>query len=96
MRFLEGMDLSKCQKQQVLAQLRILRTRHSTASETNRLLKGDTGVVLEECATISGKPTRDHKEVSRPAGALDVSMKVCDRLPPVLSTDNLHRLRTPV
>lgn len=94
MRFLEGMALSDAQKQEVLAHLRVLWTHHSTALEGNILTAGDTRLVLEEGITISGKPIKDHEEVVGHAKALDVMVEICDRSPPLLAVDDLHRMHS--
>ena len=94
MRFLNGMDLSDAQKREVLAHLRVLWTHHSTALEGNTLTAGDTRLVLEEGITISGKPIKDHDEVIGHVKALDVMAEICDRSPPLLSMEDLHRLHS--
>ena len=94
MRFLNGMDLSDAQKREVLAHLRVLWTHHSTALEGNSLTAGDTKLVLEEGVTISGKPIKDHEEVVGHVRALDVMAEICDRSPPFLSMEDLHRLHS--
>lgn len=68
--FMEG--LSESQRQALSAQLRDLWTHTSTALEGNTLTLGDTHFVLEEGLTISGKPLKDHEEVTGHARAIDL------------------------
>lgn len=96
MRFLDDMGLSDAQKLQVLAHLRVLWTHHTTALEGNTLTEGDTRLVLEEGVTISGKPIRDHEEVKGHVKALDAMAEICERSPPVLTMEDLHRLHSSV
>lgn len=91
-RFLEGMDLSDAQRQEVLAHLRVLWTHHSTALEGNSLTEEETRLVLEEGITISGKPIKDHEEVVGHVKALEVMVEICDRPPPLLAMEDLHRM----
>lgn len=94
MRFLDGMSLSDAQKQEVLAHFRVLWTHHSTALEGNSLTEEETRLVLEKGVTISGKPIKDHEEVVGHVKALDVMAEICDRSPPLLAMDDLHRLHS--
>ena len=68
--FMEGLNNS--QRKALTAQLRDLWTHTSTALEGNRLTLGDTHFVLEEGLTISGKPLKDHEEVTGHARAIDL------------------------
>ncbi len=68
--FMEG--LSESERQALSAQLRDLWTHTSTALEGNTLTLGDTHFVLEEGLTISGKPLKDHEEVTGHARAIDL------------------------
>ena len=68
--FMEG--LNESQRQALSAQLRDLWTHTSTALEGNTLTLGDTHFVLEEGLTISGKPLKDHEEVTGHARAIDL------------------------
>lgn len=92
MRFLDGMDLSDAQKLKALAHLRALWTHHTTALEGNTLTEEDTRLVLQEGVTISGKPIKDHEEVVGHVKALDAMAEICERSPPVLTMEDLHRL----
>ena len=94
MRFLDGMGLADAQKLKVLAHLRVLWTHHTTALEGNTLTEGDTRLVLEEGVTISGKPIKDHEEVVGHVKALDAMAEICERSPPVLTMEDLHRLHS--
>ncbi len=94
MRFLDGTALSDAQKLKVLARLRTLWTHHSTALEGNSLTEGDTRLVLEEGVTISGKPIKDHEEVVGHVKALEAMAEICDRSPPFLAMEDLHRMHT--
>ena len=94
MRFLDGMGLADAQKLKVLAHLRVLWTHHTTALEGNTLTEGDTRLVLEEGVTISGKPIKDHEEVVGHTKALDAMAEICERSPPVLTMEDLHRLHS--
>lgn len=94
MRFLDSVDLSDVQKREVLAYLTVLWTHHSTALEGNSLTEEDTRLVLEEGATIAGKPIKDHEEVVGHVKALDVMDEICDRSLRFLTIEDLHRLHT--
>ena len=94
MRFLDSMGLSDAQKQEVLAHLRVLWTHHSTALEGNSLTEEETRQVLEKGVTISGKPIKDHEEIVGHVKALDVMAEICDRSPPLLTMDDLHRMHS--
>ena len=63
----------------LLAQLRNLWTHSSTALEGNTLTLGETAFVLEEGLTISGKPLKDHVEVTGHARAIDLVYRLTEK-----------------
>jgi Fic family protein len=63
----------------LLAQLRNLWTHSSTALEGNTLTLGETAFVLEEGLTISGKPLKDHLEITGHARAIDLVYHLTDK-----------------
>jgi len=63
----------------LLAQLRNLWTHASTALEGNTLTLGETAFVLEEGLTISGKPLKDHIEVTGHARAIDLIYRLVEK-----------------
>jgi len=65
-------DLDQDLQNALLVQLRNLWTHSSTAIEGNTLTLGETAFVLEEGLTISGKPLKDHIEVTGHARAIDL------------------------
>lgn len=68
--FLEGLPESR--REALLAQLRDLWTHNSTAIEGNTLTLGETQLVLSEGLTVSGKPLKDHQEVTGHSRAIDL------------------------
>jgi len=68
--FLNNYDESK--RPIILKQLRDLWTHTSTALEGNTITLGDTHFILEEGLTISGKPLREHQEITGHARAIDL------------------------
>jgi len=75
--FLKGLD--KDLRDALLAQLRNLWTHASTALEGNTLTLGETAFVLEEGLTISGKPLKDHIEVTGHARAIDLVYRLTEK-----------------
>lgn len=63
----------------LLAQLRNLWTHSSTALEGNTLTLGETAFVLEEGLTISGKPLKDHVEITGHARAIDLVYRLTEK-----------------
>jgi Fic family protein len=63
----------------LLVQLRNLWTHSSTALEGNTLTLGETAFVLEEGLTISGKPLKDHIEVTGHARAIDLVYRLSEK-----------------
>lgn len=70
MKFLQNLDEDI--KRNLLAQLRNLWTHTSTAIEGNTLTLGETAFVLEEGLTVSGKPLKDHEDVTGHARAIEI------------------------
>lgn len=68
--FLDGLDADL--KKSLKEQLRVLWAHTSTAIEGNSLTLGETHQVLTEGLTISGKPLKDHNEVTGHAHAEDL------------------------
>ena len=75
--FLKGLD--KDLGDALLIQLRNLWTHTSTALEGNTLTLGETAFVLEEGLTISGKPLKDHEEVTGHARAIDLVYRLTQK-----------------
>lgn len=75
--FLKGLDRDL--REALLIQLRNLWTHTSTALEGNTLTLGETAFVLEEGLTISGKPLKDHQEVTGHARAIDLVYQLTAR-----------------
>lgn len=71
-------DLDRDLRDALLAQLRNLWTHSSTAIEGNTLTLGETAFVLEEGLTISGKPLKDHIEVTGHARAIDLVYRLTE------------------
>jgi Fic family protein len=72
-------DLDQDLRDALLKQLRNLWTHSSTALEGNTLTLGETAFVLEEGLTISGKPLKDHIEVTGHARAIDLLYRLTER-----------------
>ena len=72
-------DLDHDLRDALLKQLRNLWTHSSTALEGNTLTLGETAFVLEEGLTISGKPLKDHIEVTGHARAIDLLYRLTER-----------------
>jgi Fic family protein len=91
MRFLDGLDHDL--HAALLAQLRDLWTHTSTALEGNTLTLGETAFVLAEGLTVSGKPLKDHQEVTGHARAIELLYELLQRDTTVTDQDlfNLHR-----
>lgn len=68
--FLRGLDFDL--KRSLLSAIRDVWTHTSTALEGNTLTLGDTHFLLEEGLTVSGKPLKDHEEVTGHARAIDL------------------------
>ncbi len=64
--------LSESQREALTRQLRDLWTHTSTALEGNTMSLGDTHFLLQEGLTVSGKPLKDHQEVTGHARAIDL------------------------
>lgn len=79
MKFLEGLGLDRCMRENVLLAIRDLWAHGSTAIEGNRLTLGETRLVIEEGLTIAGKPLRDHVEVVGHARAMDLMFAMLGR-----------------
>lgn len=79
MKFLEGLGLDRCMRENVLLAIRDLWAHGSTAIEGNRLTLGETRLVIEEGLTIAGKPLRDHVEVVGHARAMDLMFGMLGR-----------------
>jgi len=60
-------------------QLRDLWTHTSTAIEGNSLTLGETAFVLKEGLTVSGKPLKDHQEVTGHARAIEIIYGMLDK-----------------
>jgi len=86
-------DLDQDLRDALLAQLRNLWTHSSTALEGNTLTLGETAFVLEEGLTISGKPLKDHVEVTGHARAIDLIYRLVERGVDLVDDDlfALHR-----
>ncbi len=72
-------DLDQDLHDALLVQLRNLWTHSSTALEGNTLTLGETAFVLEEGLTISGKPLKDHVEVTGHARAIDLVYRLTEK-----------------
>lgn len=72
-------DLDQDLRAALLAQLRNLWTHSSTALEGNTLTLGETAFVLEEGLTISGKPLKDHVEITGHARAIDLVYRLTEK-----------------
>lgn len=72
-------DLDQDLRDALLAQLRNLWTHSSTALEGNTLTLGETAFVLEEGLTISGKPLKDHIEITGHARAIDLVYRLIEK-----------------
>jgi Fic family protein len=81
-------------RQSLLAQLRDLWTHTSTAIEGNTLTLGETAFVLANGLTVSGKPLKDHQEVTGHARAIDLLYGLIES--PEVSTDDLFALHRAV
>ena len=79
MKFLDGLGLDRCLRENVLCAIRDLWAHGSTAIEGNRLTLGETRLVIEEGLTIAGKPLRDHVEVVGHARAMDLMVAMLGR-----------------
>lgn len=75
--FLRGLDEDL--KHSLLSAIRDVWTHTSTALEGNTLTLGDTHFLLEEGLTISGKPLKDHEEVTGHARAIDLLYEALDK-----------------
>ena len=89
--FLKGLDQDL--RDALLVQLRNLWTHSSTALEGNTLTLGETAFVLEEGLTISGKPLKDHMEVTGHAHAIDLVYRFSEKSTDIEDHDlfALHR-----
>ncbi|MEL6722920.1 MAG: Fic family protein [Pseudomonadota bacterium] len=67
--FLAGLDTDL--RENLLQQLKIEWTHHSTGLEGNTLSLGETAYVLTEGLTVDGKPLKDHNEVIGHGRAVD-------------------------
>ena len=79
MKFLDGLGLDSCLRENVLHAIRDLWAHGSTAIEGNQLTLGQTRLVIEEGLTIAGKPLRDHVEVVGHARAMDLMLAMLGR-----------------
>lgn len=93
MKFLDGLGLDRCLRQNVLFAIRDLWAHGSTAIEGNRLTLGETRLVIEEGLTIAGKPLRDHVEVVGHARAMDLMVATLGR---TITPDDLFALHKAV
>ena len=93
MKFLDGLGLDRCLRQNVLFAIRDLWAHGSTAIEGNRLTLGETRLVIEEGLTIAGKPLRDHVEVVGHARAMDLMVAMLGR---TINPDDLFALHKAV
>lgn len=85
LRFLEGLDNDL--RTALLAQLRDLWTYTSTSLEGNTLTLGETAFVLSEGLTVSGKPLKDHQEVTGHARAIELLYELLNRNAGVTEAD---------
>ena len=74
--FLRGLDEDL--RHSLLSAIRDVWTHTSTALEGNTLTLGDTHFLLEEGLTVSGKPLKDHEEVTGHARAIDLLYESLD------------------
>ena len=72
-------ELAQDLRDVLLAQLRNLWTHSSTALEGNTLTLGETAFILEEGLTISGKPLKDHIEITGHARAIDLIYRFTEK-----------------
>ena len=79
MKFLDGLGLDSCLRENVLHAIRDLWAHGSTAIEGNQLTLGETRLVIEEGLTIAGKSLRDHVEVVGHARAMDLMLAMLGR-----------------
>lgn len=87
--FLESIPAHR--REAVLAQIRDLWTHTSTALEGNTLSLGDTHFILQEGLTISGKPLREHQEITGHARAIDLLYAVVNSMIDKEWLFDLHR-----
>lgn len=90
--FLQGLDEDI--RDALIRQLRNLWTHTSTAIEGNTLDLGETAFVIEEGLTVSGKPIKDHLEVTGHARAIDLIYNLLDK--ERISRDDLFALHKAV
>lgn len=91
LQFLKNLDQDL--RDAIVAQLRNLWTHSSTALEGNTLTLWETAFVLEEGLTISGKPLKDHVEITGHARAIDLIYRLTENGVDLTEHDlfNLHR-----